>query len=311
MKLTSKYWLRNWLISPPWSDAQMLPSWERAPKRGRPSTNPVFGSWSARGQELLRRLLAREPLLEYLVVRPVRDQVLQRAVDGVLKRGVLLLHRKAVALARLDRLDDVEFGILLKREGRDGEVVDDSVDLAGLERVERGPDPGICLHRRVGLVLCVILTRGALLDPDRSVAGDIGGGCEVAPLLDHQRLVGLEVRIRERDLLLAGRGNRRRGGDDVELAGLLVGEDRAERGVDPLRLQVELLGYRIHEVDVESRVVGRLALLERRIRDVRSDRERAIRDQPELSAATSTAGRARAIAAAATPRGDAGHDRCR
>ena len=50
-----------------------------------------------------------------------------------------------------------------------------------------------------------------------------------------------------------------------------------------LDVELELLGDLVHDVDVESLVVRGAAELERRIRDVRADRERALGDRLELA----------------------------
>jgi hypothetical protein len=73
---------------------------------------------------------------------------------------------------------------------------------------------------------------------------------DVAPLLDHQRLVCTVVGIGERHGLLALGCDRGRGGDHVELALSEISKDRVERGVLDLHGEAKLFADFIDEIDV-------------------------------------------------------------
>ena len=152
-----------------------------------------------------------------------------------------------------------------------GRSNDHGFDLACDERVERVVDLGVAAQvSRVGVLLDVVLSGGALLNTDR-LTGQILDRADVAALLDQEGLFAEEPRIREVDHPFALPGDGGAGDRGVELVQGEVTEDGVERRVLVFRLELEPLGDLVRQVDLEALVVGRAALFERRKWDVHPD----------------------------------------
>ena len=111
-----------------------------------------------------------------------------------------------------------------------------------------------------------------------------------SPSFLHQEgLLVQEVRVREVDHPLALREDCRAGDDEVELVLGEVTEDGVEAGVLVLALEAELAGDLVDQFDLETLVVGRAALLQRRIGDVDPYDQRARLERVDLGAVAAAA----------------------
>ena len=216
--------------------------------------------------------------------------MLQRLVQGLRERGVLLAHDDAVLLAGGDLLRDrkVRVGVLALVL-HDGQVGDGGLVQARRYAGECGDRVVERDDRGVGQVLLHPgLARSARLDGDGGVCvvKRLGVGADLvgrAPCGD-EPLVGVDVRVGEVDLLLALLRDGEVGGAHVGLAALLDGGDDGVElhGVEVLALQPHLLGERLHELDLEALLRLALHVVERRVREVGDNRELALVDEGHL-----------------------------
>src|SRR5215203_825277 len=283
MRLKSKYWLMISLICPPVLDSRQPVPFSRRERAPRGALSPACFSQDqsrrslrlVRGREHLLGRLLPEPLLVDLRIGPVVLDVLERGVDVLAQSVVVLLEDEAVLLVGRYRSGDLYSSGLFHGVLSHRQVDDCGIRCAGLDRVDRiGALGELADFAGVRLVLDVRLAGCPLLHRDR-YPRDVVDGLDVAADRDHEGLLGQVVRIREVNRLLALPRDRRRRGDYVELALGEIPEDRVERGVLVGHLATHVLGDRVQQVDVEPGVIRRLTLLERRVRDIRADRERA------------------------------------
>src|SRR5215207_1064080 len=283
MRLKSKYWLMISLICPPVLDSRQPVPFSRRERAPRGALSPACFSQDqsrrslrlVRGREHLLGRLLPEPLLVDLRIGPVVLDVLERGVDVLAQSVVVLLEDEAVLLVGRYRSGDLYSSGLFHGVLSHRQVDDCGIRCAGLDRVDRiGALGELADFAGVRLVLDVRLAGCPLLHRDR-YPRDVVDGLDVAADRDHEGLLGQVVRIREVNRLLALPRDRRRRGDHVELALGEIPEDRVERGVLVGHLATHVLGDRVQQVDVEPGVIRRLTLLERRVRDIRADRERA------------------------------------
>src|SRR5829696_2849851 len=241
----------------------------------------------------LLRFLA-EPLLVYLGVGAVLLYLLERLVGG-LEEIAVLGEGYAVLLAGQDGLHDFERSATgLGPVGGDREVVYDGVYLAVLQRREGLRDGVEGPHFAGYLPLLLELFRlqfsgGAQLHPDDTVA-DVVYRLDGRAALDHERLVGVEVRIGEVDLLLACLGYGHRRGTRVVEVVAKAGDDPVEGDVLELGREACPLADLAHQVYVEAHGLSLLLKLEGRVCDVRGDRDLlASATTPAALATSSTA----------------------
>src|SRR5215212_8128149 len=217
-----------------------------------------------------------EPLLVELLVGAVCFDLRQRSVDGLDEQAVFG-ESYSVLVARRDRLDVPDLPVVL----RDlllcgGEGVDHAFYLAGSEIREGLPDGPVRFdlpHLPVVVeVLALELARRAGLDADGRVSKVVDRS-DLRIALDQERLVGVEVGVREVYLLLALRcyGHRRDG--RVEQVGVEPAQDAIELDVLVLDLEAGPPSDLVHQVDVEPFWPALGGELEGRVGDVGGDRD--------------------------------------
>src|ERR671921_2090938 len=217
-----------------------------------------------------------DPLLVELLVGAVLFDLEQGPVDGVDERAVLG-ERYPVLLARRDGLDELDLpSVVHDLPVRGGEVVDHPLDLAVLERREGLPDGPVRLD------LTYLLVVEELFGLDLACrAGLDAYGClgEVIDRLDfrearHQeRLIGVEVGLREVYLLLALFGYGHRRDRRVEEVGVESPQDAVELDVLVLDLEAGPLRDLVHEIYVEALWLALGGRLERRVGHIGGDRD--------------------------------------
>jgi hypothetical protein len=224
-----------------------------------------------------------EPRRVDLVVATVLAHVGQRVVDRGEESGIALRDGEPVLLAGGEGLGDHELVALRGPVGVDREVLQRGGDVVGRQGGEQGVarleglDRGPCGRVLVG----VLLTGRTRLHAD-GLAGQIVQHGKGAFVLDpdEQRLVGVEVRVAEVDLLgaLVGDGHGRR--DEVAVAGFERGDDGVEGRHTDLEVEVVVLGNPFEQFDVEARVRAVVVLeLERGVGDVGAHGEGAVTDE--------------------------------
>src|SRR6187549_286271 len=268
-------------------------------KNTRPAGGPGTPLSSARlvgrPPDDLRRL-PLEPLLVDPRVGAGVDRLFEAFVQFAEQLLLSLRDGESIFFVGRDHRRDIEplagthhvLGHRLVDHDRVGESHSDRVDRVRSLRI--GPN-----FAGFGVFLDEFLPGRALLDADFD-AFQVLDRIDVAALLDQDRLFGEVVGIGEVDRLLPLLSDRRRRGYDFEAVVREVAEDRLEGGVDEFGLTADVPRHRFHQLDVEAGVVGRIALLERRVGDVGADRER-------LSAAAAPTGAVAGAPTGAVPAG--------